>query len=293
MNLTVYLPDELHYTEDNIALLAKYFIFQDDPGEAHIIFTRPDQPTMLPGDLENLRFLVSNSTRPPPTPEGIEAIWLTDNNFLQHITSTAEHTLGLILAAHRNIIKAHGDVLSCKLSRYEHGAPRMLSRSVLTIVGGYGRVGRHLAIRAKPLFKTIHRVEKWTDFGEIDWILRETDVLAICASYDPEVGPAVTSQMLSLLPQNAIVVNTSVGENLDHEALLERLREGHLRGAALDVLPYEPQTSEFRKTWSALTNYAFEHKNLILTPHIAGSTWDAWAETQRWVIEELIRRTKR
>lgn len=289
---TILLPPLLHYAQDNIDRLKEHFSLVESLDEADVLFSRPEAAYSITElSKYNLKYIVSNTTTKPRAPEGVECIWLTDKAFLQGITATAEHTLGLILAAHRNTVNAHHAVLNFSMSRYKHGAPKMLSRSVLTVIGSGGRVGRHLMNMASPLFHTVQGIELGLGAETRNALLRTTDVLAICAS-NTTPGPIIGADELALLPDGAVVVNTSQGANLDHEVLLAHLKSGHLHGAALDVFPGEDGLTdpEFHQAWSALTGYAFRSRNLILTPHIAGSTIDAWHDTQRWVIEELIRR---
>jgi D-3-phosphoglycerate dehydrogenase len=87
-----------------------------------------------------------------------------------------------------------------------------------------------------------------------------------------------------------VVVNTARGELLDLDALLDRLEAGHVRAAALDTLDGEYQPGFLsRLAESRVVQYARTHDNLILTPHIGGSTVDAWLETERFVIEKAAR----
>ena len=69
--------------------------------------------------------------------------------------------------------------------------------------------------------------------------------------------------------------------------MLDLLESGHLGGAALDTIDgeYDPDFAEVFSR-SAIREYAASHDNLILTPHIGGSTIDAWRETERRVIEK-------
>jgi D-3-phosphoglycerate dehydrogenase len=85
-------------------------------------------------------------------------------------------------------------------------------------------------------------------------------------------------------------VNTARGELLDLDALLDLLDSGHVRAAALDTLDgeYDADFSP-RLEKSRVAEYARTHDNLVLTPHIGGSTVDAWRETERFVIEKTAR----
>ncbi|MEA2980756.1 MAG: D-3-phosphoglycerate dehydrogenase / 2-oxoglutarate reductase, partial [Alphaproteobacteria bacterium] len=92
------------------------------------------------------------------------------------------------------------------------------------------------------------------------------------------------------LPRGAMVVNTARGELLDVEALLDLMASGHIAAAALDTIDgeYDPN---FSKSFgeSRVAREARRRDNLVLTPHIGGSTLDAWFETERFVIEKAAR----
>jgi D-3-phosphoglycerate dehydrogenase len=87
-----------------------------------------------------------------------------------------------------------------------------------------------------------------------------------------------------------MVVNTARGELLDVDALLDLMDTGHIAAAALDTVDgeYDPTFSRtFRD--SRLGREARQRDNLVLTPHIGGSTLDAWYETERFVIIKAAR----
>jgi D-3-phosphoglycerate dehydrogenase len=235
-----------------------------------------------------LKVIASNTTTRPETDPPVDGqlVWLNDPEFLENITSTAEHTLGLIMAVHRRLPHAHWSTWT-EWNRYARSAPKMLSRSNLTIWGP-GRVGTHLFDRAAPLFKTVWTIGENDRDEYINKTLEYTDVLALTLSC---VGkqPVVTRDKLERLPKQAIVVNTARGEVLDHEALLHLLNTGHLWGAALDVLPNDHRFQY--KGYDSLANkylaYTKKSSHLILTPHMAGSTEDAWNMTQRYIIDRV------
>ncbi|MDP6271987.1 MAG: NAD(P)-dependent oxidoreductase, partial [Alphaproteobacteria bacterium] len=114
-----------------------------------------------------------------------------------------------------------------------------------------------------------------------------SDVLSIHAPANDETRHLIDGAVLAACRPGAVLINTARGELVDEAALLAALGQGRLAGAALDVLDgeYEPG---FRAAGHALVAYAREHRNLLLTPHIGGSTEDAWRETQRHVIERAI-----
>jgi D-3-phosphoglycerate dehydrogenase len=118
---------------------------------------------------------------------------------------------------------------------------------------------------------------------------KKCNVLSINAVANKETKGLVDLEVLSALPKNAIVVNTARGEILELNALLDLLESGHLWGAALDTIDGE-YDMKFNDNFftSRVATYARENDNLILTPHIGGSTIDAWTETEERVIKKSI-----
>ena len=95
--------------------------------------------------------------------------------------------------------------------------------------------------------------------------------------------------IFSSFKQGSYFVNTARGELVDWDALLLNLKSGHIAGAALDVFEGEfiPGFQRSFKDHPVL-KYAQTHDNLILTPHIGGSTIDAWRQTERHAIDMAI-----
>jgi D-3-phosphoglycerate dehydrogenase len=211
--------------------------------------------------------------------------------FLDAITPTAEHTIGLLLAVWRRIPAAHAAALRGAWDRRPWAAPRMLSRMRLGIVG-CGRLGQKVAVIARAFGMDVAYYDPYVS-GGMDSLLMlasRSDVLSLHAPANSETINLVSRAILEALPRGAVVINTARGELLDLDALLDLLEAGHIAAAALDTLPgeYDP---EFAKGLAAsrVARFAREHDNLLLTPHIGGSTVDAWRETECFVIEKACR----
>jgi D-3-phosphoglycerate dehydrogenase len=245
-----------------------------------------------------LRAIVSNTTGVPhidlaaASARGVTVCALHDEQaFLETITPTAEHTIGLMMAAWRRVPAAHAAAAAGRWNRRPWGAPRMLSRMRLGIVG-YGRLGRKVATVGRALGMNVSFFDPHVDSGMpalLDLAAR-SDVLSLHAPATRDTYRLVSRAVLEALPRGAMVVNTARGELLDSDALIDLLEAGHLGAAALDAVEgeYEPSFSD-RFAASRIARYAREHDNLVLTPHIGGSTLDAWHETERFVIEKAAR----
>lgn len=300
--------DILQYCADNVAYLHQVFDTStlpdpraDTPAELQdidVLFA----PLGFPVDRSkieaapNLKVIASNTTGIPHI--DVEAVHEhniviaalhDDPAFLETITATAEHTIGLMLALWRKIPWAHQAASAGTWSRWSWGAPKMLSRMRLGIVG-YGRLGRKVARIAEAMDMTVRWHDPYQDNSmSLEAVLEQADVLCLHATATPETFHLVNRAMLERLPQGAIIINTARGELLDLEAVLDKLDSGHLAGVALDTIDGEYDPS-FASTFaqSRVAQYARTHDNLLLTPHIGGSTYDAWHSTQRRVIDKAI-----
>ncbi len=251
-----------------------------------------------------LRAILSNTTGVPhiamaaAAERHIAVFSLRDEQeFLATITPTAEHAFGLMLALLRRTPWSFAAALEGHWNRFDFGAPAMLSRLSLGLVG-MGRLGRLMsrygsAFGMQVFFfdpyveadtEALSGAQKVLSPGELAAL---SDVLSIHAPANDETRHLIDGAVLAACRPGAVLINTARGELVDEAALLAALGQGRLAGAALDVLDGEYQAG-FKAADHALVAYARDHTNLLLTPHIGGSTEDAWLETQRHVIERAI-----
>jgi D-3-phosphoglycerate dehydrogenase len=295
----------LAYQQKNLALMGRLFEVEtlpDPRADTNAALERVDvlfAPLGFAVDATRiakcprLKAIVSNTTGVPhidmdaAQKRGIAVCALHDEPvFLETITSTAEHTIGLMLAAWRRIPAAHEAASRGKWDRTPWGASKMFSRLRLGLVG-MGRLGRKVARIAAAMDMDVAFYDPKVPGGTATPVelARRSDVLSLHAPAEAATRKIVSRGVLAALPKGAMVVNTARGELLDEDALVDLLETGHLAAAALDTVDgeYDPDFSA-RFGQSRLAAYARTHDNLILTPHIGGSTVDAWSETQRFVI---------
>ena len=90
---------------------------------------------------------------------------------------------------------------------------------------------------------------------------------------------------MSLLPQGAIVINTSRGDVWDENSVVELLEKGHLGGVATDVV--QGERDHIKLKGSRIINYAKENNNLIITPHIGGATKESMEMTEVFIAKKI------
>ncbi len=228
------------------------------------------------------------------------------NNGGANATAVAEHTIMLMLAVLKRLVRFHNDVVAGK---WRAGGPfdspaYELSGRTLGIVG-LGNVGKKVARRAAAFdmrvqYYDIARLPEHQEdalgvhFVLLNELLRSSEVVSLHVPLDDSTRAMLGPREFALMKPSAILVNTCRGPVVDEEALYRALTEGRIAGAGLDVLVEEPP---------APTHPLFTLPNVTLTPHSAGPTWENWTARLRngfdniqrvaagrrpyWVIPEL------
>ena len=122
----------------------------------------------------------------------------------------------------------------------------------------------------------------------LEALLTVADVLSLHTPLTPDTRGMIGAAQLALLPAGAVLVNTARGPIVDPDAVLDALRSGHLAGAGLDVLPIEPPVEPLPALLRAYRDRepALEGR-LIVTPHSAVHTPEAWADIRRKSAETM------
>jgi D-3-phosphoglycerate dehydrogenase len=247
-------------------------------------------------ELPEVTHIVSNTTGAPHVnraalaERGIKLICLSgDDSFMTTVTPTAELTIGLMIAACRMLPRAIESVKLGQWNRFEHGTPAMLSRMRLGLVG-FGRLGQMVDRIASAIGMETRHYDPMSpsSMPSLADLASESEIISVHASLNPTSYRSVDASTFNAMPDGSVFVNTARGEIVDEDDLLAALRSGKLRSAALDVLTSEPPPGSGSGVgWHPLVQYARQNDNLILTPHIGGSTQDAWFATQKRTLELL------
>ncbi|MFW6259297.1 MAG: phosphoglycerate dehydrogenase [Tangfeifania sp.] len=157
---------------------------------------------------------------------------------------------------------------------------------------GYGHIGSQVSILAESLGMNVYfyDIEKKLCLGKahpchsLDDLLKISNVVTLHVPDTENTRKMISKEQLSKMKKGALLINASRGTVVDYPALAEALKSGHLAGAAADVFPEEPASNN-EKFHSELQ----EFDNVILTPHIGGSTLEAQENIGQEVAEKLIR----
>jgi phosphoglycerate dehydrogenase-like enzyme len=205
--------------------------------------------------------------------------------------AVAEQALLLALAALRNlpVWPAGAAHLRDTIRRVETLATRTLFRRRVGI-HGFGRVARALVPLLLPFDVDIAAYSGGVDAAAIrtarirpcdslEALFRQSEVLFECEALTPATAGSVSEPLLSLLPDGAVFVNVARGQLVDEGALLREASRGRLR-VALDVMS-DGETNRNREL--------FQAAGAVLSPHIAGPTFDQYARCGDFALQNITR----
>ena len=216
-------------------------------------------------------------------------------------TEVADHAVALALTLRRGILLHH------ELQRKEPPAPwRSFQNPLIRRLGvqnfgivGLGRIGTAVALRAKAFnFRVVFYDPNLPNGVELalginraatlEDLMRQTDVLSIHTPLTPETRGMIGHAQLSLMPKGAVVVNDARGPILDLDALMALMRDNHIAGAGLDVLPQKPPVEPIPELLRAYRNREpWLEGRLVVTPHSAWLTPELEYDTRRKSAETM------
>jgi phosphoglycerate dehydrogenase-like enzyme len=157
---------------------------------------------------------------------------------------------------------------------------------------GFGAIGKRVATIARgfgmrvlasdPIAKATDVAAAGADLVELDALYDGADIITLHAPLLPSTRHMISTRELALMKTTAMIINTSRGGLIDEDALVTALTNGNLAGAALDVL--EAESIDMKDPLSHNRVPLHEVPNLLVTPHIAGQTQEAFQEagTRSW-----------
>ncbi len=204
--------------------------------------------------------------------------------------SVAELVFGLLLAFERHVAPAAADLRGGVWEKTRYMG-RELAEKRIGIVG-FGRVGREVAIRAQafgmltgwcdPFVLQTPSGFQWARRSSLEELLPESDYLSLHLPLNDQTRGLLGASELAAMKPEAVLVNCARGGLVDERALFKALKDGALRGAALDVFETEP----------AGRHPLLELPNVIATPHLGASTHEAQARAALEAVEIVLAAAK-
>jgi phosphoglycerate dehydrogenase-like enzyme len=224
-------------------------------------------------------------------------------NVFRHGQSISEHTVTLLLALYKDLIKYDAD-----LRRDEWNRPRAPGGDVREVRGktmgvlGFGHIGRALVAPAGGFgmeFLSVRGSEPdgdppdGVDFlggpDDTDYLYQESDVVVVAVPLNDETRGMVDAAAFERMRDDAVLINVARGPVVDEEALFRALETDAISGAGIDTWYNYPSVAER----CSPSEYPFhELDNVVMTPHVSG--WSVGTAERRWsFVAENIDRVAR
>lgn len=219
------------------------------------------------------------------------------NSPFSNSRSVAELIIGEIIALARQLCDRSSELHQGTWNKVSARCWEIRGKT-LGIVG-YGHIGSQLSVLAESMgmdviyYDVVNLMAMGTSrqVPTLSALLERADFVTLHVPELPETTGMIGADQLAQMKQGAYLLNASRGHVVDIPALISAMRSGHIAGAALDVYPAEPAGNGDYFT-DSLNKWATELrslKNLILTPHIGGSTEEAQSAIGVEVAEALVR----
>ena len=198
------------------------------------------------------------------------------NNGGANAQTVAEHAVLLMLAVLKQLPDHHNALVDGEWIGLTRGTSlKELNGKQVGIVG-LGKIGAKVArmvagFGARPVYSDV--VEHDVDIPRMDLhqLLETSDIVTIHTPLTPATKGFIDAEALDRMPAHAVLINTSRGDVIDENALVQKLEAHQLGGVGLDVFEREPLLAG--SVWPALCR---ERGNIVITPHVAGTTLDTW-----------------
>jgi phosphoglycerate dehydrogenase-like enzyme len=214
------------------------------------------------------------------------------NNGGANSVAVAEHTLMLILAVYRRLAWMHSNVVAGKWRIGDLGQNLTYELEGKTVgIVGLGRIGKKVARRlhgfdARVIYHDVLRLTEDQEdalgvrFVLLPELLRTADVVTLHVPLNAVTRNMMSAREFAMMRTSAMLVNTCRGPVVDEDALHRALTTGQIAAAGLDVMTQEPPRPD---------HPLFKLDNVVITPHMAGPTWDNWFKAFRNAFDNVQR----
>jgi D-3-phosphoglycerate dehydrogenase len=203
--------------------------------------------------------------------------------------SVAELTIAEVIMLARRAAQRSMELHTGRWEKSAKGCMEVRRKTIGII--GYGHIGPQVGLLAEALGMRVvfHDIVKKLPLGnarqvnDLEELLRISDFVTLHVPDTPLTRRMISARQLNLMPEGSYLLNLSRGSVVDIDALQKALQSGHLSGAAVDVFPKEPNSGK-----DPFQSELIGMENVILTPHIGGSTEEAQRNIGLEVSDALI-----
>ena len=209
--------------------------------------------------------------------------------------AVGEHTLGMILSLFNKLNIADSEIRSGEWNREKNRGYELDGKTVGII--GYGNMGKAFAKKLRGFDVEVLCYDIKENVGDVnakqvslEKLQHKTDVLSLHIPWTPETDKMVDSDFINAFAKNIWIINTSRGKNIVTADLVAAMQSGKVLGAGLDVLEYEKLSFEnlFQdKNTPEAFQYLLDGRKVILTPHIAGWTYESHERLAQVIVDKI------
>jgi len=222
--------------------------------------------------------------------KGIHLIAAPEGN----ANAVGEHTLGMLLSLFNKLNMANSEV---KLGQWirEGNRGHELEGKTIGIIG-YGTMGKSFAKKLRGFDVTVLCYDILPHVGDanatqvsIATLQEQADVVSLHTPWTPETDKMINSDFINSFKKPFWFINTARGNSVVTEDVVEALKGGKIVGAGLDVLEYEKLSFEtlFEGEKPKAFDYLLQADNVLLTPHIAGWTFESHQKLAQTIVDKI------
>ena len=214
--------------------------------------------------------------------------------------AVAEHVVAMLLILMNRLFIASEEVKNGVWKREENRGDELLGKTFGII--GYGNMGKATAKRlsgfgVEVIFYDIlpNLEDEFAKQVSLEELQERADILSLHIPLDASTGYLVDENFISKMKKNFYLVNTARGKNVKTSALVDALKSGKVKAAALDVLEYEKSSFENLDTSTSLSarnkedlQFLLESNQVIVTPHIAGWTHQSKEKLAQFIVDKIV-----
>jgi D-3-phosphoglycerate dehydrogenase len=209
--------------------------------------------------------------------------------------AVAEHTLGMILSLFNKLNLADSEIRSGQWNRESNRGYELDGKTVGII--GYGNMGKAFAKKLRGFDVEVLCYDIQDNVGDknakqvsLKELQEKTDVLSLHIPWTPETDKMVDAAFINAFKKSIWIINTSRGKNIVTADLVAAMQSEKVLGAGLDVLEYEKLSFEtlFQdKDTPEAFQYLLDGRKVILTPHIAGWTFESHERLAQVIVDKI------
>lgn len=207
--------------------------------------------------------------------------------------SVAEHVLGMLLILMNRLFISSNEVKNGIWKREENRGDELLGKTFGII--GYGNMGKAVAKRLSGfgvhvIFHDLlpHLSDEFGTQVSLEILKKEADILSLHLPITTETLYIIDEKFISEMKNNFYFVNTARGKNVKTSDLVNAIKSGKIKGAALDVLEYEKSSFENLESENEDLKFLLESEKVIVTPHIAGWTVQSKEKLAQVIVDKIL-----